>query len=113
MNRKLLFTSGDVPPARPGVIWDEPLFRSPHPLVGVMMRNPHPPRGHVDLDCLVEEYGRAQCALIRETPVGYGFGAAALTAAEDLRARPMLSDGTTPSTGVRTEVTIYFPGPNE
>ena len=93
--------------------WPEPTLGSPHPFVSLFMRNPHPPRGHADLDCVVEEAGRAHCTLVREAPAGYGFAEAALSAVELMRAEQTLSDGITPSAGVRTQVTIYFPGPGE
>lgn len=105
-----------VAPPVPSVVWaDAPPVRlgQPHPIVLLMMRNPHPPRGSADLDCLIEQGGRAHCNLIRETPAGHGFAEAALSTVETLRAGPMLSDGVTPSLGARTQLTFYFPGPRE
>jgi formylglycine-generating enzyme required for sulfatase activity len=103
-------------PFAPRVIWaDEPTAAAafPHPIVSLMARNPHPPRGSAELDCLIEEEGRARCTLVREAPAGHDFGEAALSVVEWMRARPMLSDGVTPSAGARTQVTIWFPGPSE
>jgi hypothetical protein len=94
----------DAPPVRVG---------NPHPIVSLMMRNPHPPRGHADLDCVVEANGRAHCELIGESQAGQGFGETALSTVEFLRTAPTLSDGVTPSTGATTQLTIYFPGPYE
>lgn len=102
-------------PAEPHVIWADwqDDYANPHPIVTLMMQNPHPPPGHADLDCLVESGVRTHCTLIRETPAGHGFAEAALSVVEDMRAQPMLSDGVTSSVGVRTQVSIYFGGPGE
>ena len=49
--------------------------------------------GRADIDCRVELNGRLDdCEVVRETPSGFGFGAAALSLAPRLRFTPALTD---------------------
>jgi hypothetical protein len=63
--------------------------------------------GRVVLVCQVLSDLRAQCGVVTETPTGFGFGAAALRAAQSLRAAPTLADGS-PSPGARGQMTLVF-----
>ena len=74
----------------------------------------YPPRamrqgvgGRVALDCIVRANLSAACAVASETPLGAGFGRAALTGVAAYRAQPALADGT-PSAGAQTRIVITF-----
>lgn len=49
--------------------------------------------GRAVLDCLVSTTGALACAIVSETPAGWGFGAAALQIAGEYRMRPAMRDG--------------------
>lgn len=63
--------------------------------------------GSATLRCTILPTGRAACSVVSETPAGYGFGQAALRAADSLRAAPTLDDGSN-STGAIADVSIRF-----
>lgn len=49
--------------------------------------------GQVVLDCAVGTDGRLSCAVVSETPPGWGFGEAALRISRDYRMTPAMRDG--------------------
>lgn len=49
--------------------------------------------GAAQLDCLVTPVGALECRVISESPVGWGFGAAALRMSRDYRMAPATRDG--------------------
>ncbi|HEY1753456.1 MAG TPA: energy transducer TonB [Caulobacteraceae bacterium] len=52
-------------------------------------------QGHVVLDCILSAEGRpVDCVVAAETPLGQGFGEAALKLARIMRAQPWTVDGT-------------------
>ena len=60
------------------------------------------------LDCLVTKAGLlSACRIFRETPPGYGFGAAALDVAKDYVMRPRLIDGA-PVDGAEVQLPVSF-----
>lgn len=63
--------------------------------------------GSVGLDCLVGEDGHLTCAIVSETPQGYGFGAASLEIVRIFRAAPVTRDGA-PTAGGRVSRTIVW-----
>jgi protein TonB len=63
--------------------------------------------GVVALRCTILPDLRTACSVLSETPSGYGFGAAALRAAESMRASPALDDGSS-ATGAVADVAIRF-----
>jgi protein TonB len=50
-------------------------------------------QGAVSLDCRVSTAGLLNCAIVSETPSGWGFGEAALRIAADQRMAPAMRDG--------------------
>lgn len=63
--------------------------------------------GRVTLDCVVAANGAIACAVARETPEGWGFGAAALKIAPAFRLAPRMEDGR-PTEGGTVRVDIAF-----
>lgn len=63
--------------------------------------------GAATLRCTILPTGKSACSVVSETPSGYGFGQAALRAAESLRAAPTLDDGSN-STGAIADIVIRF-----
>ncbi|MGE0530126.1 MAG: energy transducer TonB [Hyphomonadaceae bacterium] len=49
--------------------------------------------GVVSLDCLVDLNGALHCSVLSETPIGWGFGDAALRISRDYRMVPAMRDG--------------------
>lgn len=49
--------------------------------------------GRVEVDCRIAFDGRLACSVASETPSAWGFGGAALSLAEVMRAAPRMSDG--------------------
>lgn len=78
----------------------------------------YPPRaldrgreGRVTLDCRVGVSGALSCAVARETPEGWGFGAAALKIAPSFRIAPRMEDGRPTEGGtVRVDLTFNLAG---
>jgi TonB family protein len=62
--------------------------------------------GRVQLDCLIAANGRLRCAVVSEEPLGLGFGAAALSVADEFRAAEQV-DGA-PTIGRRVRRSIAF-----
>lgn len=82
-------------PAQPPIVSDPHWTRRPRDLARF-----YPARamalgmeGEVVLDCLVSNQGALSCAVARETPAGWGFGAAAQRIAREHRMVPALVDG--------------------
>ncbi len=69
--------------------------------------------GRVDLSCLVQSDGHVnQCTVIKEDPMGYSFGAAALSMASDFKMKPMRVDGeAVMPEGARVHIPIIFSAP--
>ena len=63
--------------------------------------------GRALLDCLVASDGLLTCAVVSETPEGYGFGEAALRVARSFRMAPQTRDGV-PTAGGRVRVPIRW-----
>lgn len=63
--------------------------------------------GQATLRCTVLPDARAACSVLYEAPLGYGFGTAALRAADSLRAASSLDDGSN-ATGAISDVIIRF-----
>ena len=63
--------------------------------------------GRVTLDCIVGASGAIACTVARETPEGWGFGAAALKMAPSFRIAPRLEDGR-PTEGGTVRVDVAF-----
>jgi hypothetical protein len=63
--------------------------------------------GQATLRCTVLPDARAACSVLYEAPLGYGFGSAALRAADSLRAASILDDGSN-ATGAISDVVIRF-----
>jgi protein TonB len=78
----------------------------------------YPPRalergreGRVTLDCIVGANGAIACAVARETPEGWGFGAAALKIAPSFRLAPRMEDGRATEGGtVRVDLAFRLDG---
>ncbi|MGD9980674.1 MAG: hypothetical protein AB7H66_15990 [Hyphomonadaceae bacterium] len=66
--------------------------------------------GRVVLDCRVQGNLGVACSVASETPVGAGFGAAAMRVANSYRARPTLSDGTS-AVGANARIAVNFQAP--
>ncbi|MGE0742599.1 MAG: hypothetical protein AB7O98_14760 [Hyphomonadaceae bacterium] len=66
--------------------------------------------GRVQLDCVVMANLSVQCAIASETPVGVGFGRAAMSASSAYRASPTLSNGAS-AVGTRTRIAVNFQAP--
>ncbi|MBL8551058.1 MAG: energy transducer TonB [Hyphomonadaceae bacterium] len=101
-------TASSAPPARPPqVLWSErpSAQRISELFPERAMRSNQV--GRVELDCLIDTRGTPRCAVARETPPGFGFGAAAMRASGQFRAAPALDNGA-PSTGAQTRLTIVF-----
>jgi protein TonB len=89
-------SSGDVEAAPGPVLVEDPRWlQRPRDLARY-----YPPRaigrgveGEAVLDCLVSRIGTLSCAVVSETPAGWGFGAAAVQIAEDHRMVPATRDG--------------------
>ncbi len=63
--------------------------------------------GSADLSCTVQADGRVSgCTIVNETPVGLGYGAAALQAAAEARLSPRSVDGV--AVGGTVRFTIRF-----
>jgi periplasmic protein TonB len=99
------------PPPVPAAI-AESAVATPEPPPRVEIANPrwrqrprHPERnypaealasgveGAVELDCEVSVEGRLACAIVSETPTGWGFGEAALALADEHLMAPVLYNG--------------------
>ncbi|MET0182079.1 MAG: energy transducer TonB [Caulobacterales bacterium] len=63
--------------------------------------------GQVILDCLVGAGGEIACAVLSETPPGWGFGAAALRISRYFEMAPQMADGQ-PTAGGHVRVPISF-----
>ncbi|MBI3438683.1 MAG: energy transducer TonB [Proteobacteria bacterium] len=63
--------------------------------------------GTATLDCTMLASLSADCRVVSERPLGYGFGEAALQASRALRVAPARTDGT-PSAGVHSQVRVNF-----
>ncbi|MDZ4777517.1 MAG: TonB family protein [Alphaproteobacteria bacterium] len=78
----------------------------------------YPPRalergreGRVTLDCVVGASGAIACTVARETPEGWGFGAAALKIAPSFRLAPRMEDGRATEGGtVRVDLAFTLDG---
>ncbi|MES1199572.1 MAG: hypothetical protein ABUS48_06295 [Pseudomonadota bacterium] len=66
--------------------------------------------GRVDLDCTVGSDLGVSCSIASETPVGRGFGAAALQLAPSFRAEHFLSNGQ-PAEGAHVRIPMVFQPP--
>jgi protein TonB len=104
------FESFTLPPMEPAAaLAQDPISFSPGP---VLIERPHWARrprdlaayfprralslgveGQVELDCLVSTQGALDCAIISETPLNWGFGAAALRISRDYRMLSARQDG--------------------
>jgi hypothetical protein len=77
------------------------LFFPPHALAQGI-------EGAAILDCEARLDQRLDCDIESETPVGWGFGAAAVGVSRSFRARPMVRDGV-PVGDAHTRVPVNFP----
>lgn len=79
-----------VAPAGPALITDPTWLRRPSDLERYYPRRAitRNMSGMVTLDCIVSRAGALDCAVVSETPEGWGFGAAAQRIARDHRMAP-------------------------
>ena len=68
--------------------------------------------GRVQLDCQVQATLSVTCSIASETPVGEGFGRAALAAAGAYRAQPQLSNGAS-AVGSSARIAVNFQAPQD
>ncbi len=66
--------------------------------------------GRVQLDCTVQANLSVACGIASETPIGMGFGRAALSASSSYRAQPTLGDGAS-AVGARARIAMNFQAP--
>lgn len=104
-------------PAAPGVITNPDWVRRP---TGAALMRAYPPNaardgvaGHARLSCSVRVDGTLTgCAVVDESPVGAGFGRAAMRLSRDFRMSPRTVDGR-PVEGARVNTTLRFTLPQD